>query len=100
MPNNNKKNKGTPKKKTGQKKKGRRRSTRRRIFIILLVAFLAGLVLFSLFFMAVYFGFTGHVPTTAQLYEIKNPQASEVYSEDEIGRASCRKECRSRWVPC
>jgi penicillin-binding protein 1A len=82
MPNNNKKNKGTLKRKAGQKKKGRRRSTRRRIFIFLLLAFLAGVVLFSLFFMAVYFGFTGHVPTTAQLLEIKNPQASEVYSED------------------
>jgi penicillin-binding protein 1A len=83
MPNNNKKNKSTLKRKPGQKKKKRQpRSTRRRIFIFLLLAFLAGVVLFSLFFMAVYFGFTGHVPTTAQLLEIKNPQASEVYSED------------------
>ena len=83
MPNNNVKNKGNLKRKPGQKKKKRqRRNTRRRIFIFLLLFFLAGVVLFSFFFMAVYFGFTGHVPTTAQLHEIKNPQASEVYSED------------------
>ena len=30
----------------------------------------------------VFFGFTGHIPNTAQLREINNPQASEVYSED------------------
>ncbi len=32
--------------------------------------------------MAVYLGFTGHVPSSDQLHEIVNPQASEVYSED------------------
>jgi penicillin-binding protein 1A len=81
MSNRTVKKKSTPKRKPGKKKK-QPRSTRRRIFILLLQFFLAGLILFSLFFMAVYFGFTGHVPTTAQLYEIKNPQASEVFSED------------------
>lgn len=54
----------------------------RKIVFFLLKAFAAGLLLFSLFFIVVYLGFTGHVPTTTQLHEINNPQASEVYSED------------------
>lgn len=41
-----------------------------------------GLILFALFFMAVYLGFLGYVPSTVQLHEIKNPSASEVYSAE------------------
>ena len=43
---------------------------------------ITGVVLFLLFFLAVFFGLTGHVPTSAQLNKINNPQASEVFSED------------------
>lgn len=35
-----------------------------------------------MFFFSVFYGITGHVPNSSQLREIKNPQASEVYSED------------------
>jgi penicillin-binding protein 1A len=46
------------------------------------VLFFTVIVLFSLLFLAVFFGVTGHVPTSAQLNKINNPQASEVFSED------------------
>jgi penicillin-binding protein 1A len=48
----------------------------------LLILFASGLILFLGLFFAVFFGYTGHVPNTAQLRKINNPQASEVYSED------------------
>ncbi len=59
-----------------------------RVLLFFIKAFFVGLFLFALFFLAVYFGFTGHVPSTKQLTEIKNPQASEVFSEDSklLGR--------------
>ncbi len=82
MASRNSKNRNTPKRKPAARKKKTARSPRRRVFIFLLKAFLAGVVLFSLFFMAVYLGFTGHVPSTQQLHKIVNPQASEVFSAD------------------
>lgn len=78
-----------PVNKTSKKKKPPRKKTKRsknRFWIRFLkysfLLLLAGLFAFSILFAAVFFGFTGHVPTSAQLIEIKNPQASEVYSED------------------
>lgn len=75
--NNSNKNKPT-----SRKKKKPVQSTRKKVFLLLLKAFVAGVVLFSIFFMVVYLGGTGHVPTRSQLQDIKNPQASVVYSED------------------
>jgi penicillin-binding protein 1A len=49
---------------------------------ILLLLFAAGVILFAVLFFSVFFGFTGHVPTSAQLKKISNPTASEVFSED------------------
>jgi len=76
-------------KKTSKKKKPlqkKRKSSKNRFwkktFQYLFSLFLAGLFAFSVLFAAVFFGFTGHVPTSAQLIEIKNPQESEVYAED------------------
>ncbi len=58
------------------------RSRKKRILLLFIQIFLFGTIVLALFFMAVYFGFTGHVPSTRQLNDIVNPQASEVYSED------------------
>lgn len=72
-------NKNTRKKSSRRKAK---KSTGRRILkyagILLLTGFFAAAVLFFV----VFFGYTGHVPTSAQLHEINNPLASEVYSAD------------------
>ena len=59
-----------------------KRSRKKRILLLFIQIFLFGTIVLALFFMAVYFGFTGHVPSTRQLNDIVNPQASEVYSED------------------
>lgn len=80
---NSKKNiKAKKNKPTIRKKKGQRKSNRSRILVFLLKIFVAGILLFFLFFMTVYLGLTGHVPTSSQLHEIKNPQAAEVFSAD------------------
>lgn len=50
----------------------------------MLLLFAAGFVLFLMLFFAVFFGYTGHVPTSTQLREINNPTASEVFSEDGV----------------
>jgi len=63
-------------------RKSKSKRGKRRIWLILLQLAVVGLVLFFTFFMLVYLGFTGHVPSSRQLNEIKNPQASEVFSED------------------
>jgi penicillin-binding protein 1A len=82
MPSKKSKNTGNPKKKSvNRRKKKQKQNKTRRVFMILLKVFVVGFILFSLFFMAVYFGFTGHVPSTRQLKQIANPQASEVFSE-------------------
>jgi penicillin-binding protein 1A len=83
MADKNSKNRKTAKKKPAARRKNKpKRITTRRIFIFLLKGFILGVILFSLFFLAVYFGFTGHVPGTRQLNDIASPQASEVFSED------------------
>ncbi|MBW6533695.1 MAG: transglycosylase domain-containing protein [Mariniphaga sp.] len=76
-------NKTYKKKKTRHKKsKHSKKRFWQKILKYFLLLFLAGLIAFFILFAAVFFGFTGHVPTSAQLVEIKNPQASEVFSED------------------
>ncbi|WP_423127100.1 penicillin-binding protein 1A [Gaoshiqia sp. Z1-71] len=57
-------------------------SASKRVGWLVLKVMAAGIILFALFFTAVYLGFLGVVPTAAQLQNIKNPQASEVYSEE------------------
>lgn len=54
----------------------------RRVLLFFVKAVALGTVLFALLFVVVYFGFLGYVPSTAQLHEIKNPLASEVFSEE------------------
>jgi len=76
---NTKIRKKNPKKSNSKK---RQMNRYKKFFLFIAKVFLAGLILFFLFFMAVYLGFTGHVPSSRQLHEIVNPQASEVYSED------------------
>jgi penicillin-binding protein 1A len=77
-PKNNIRKKKT-RKNPGKKNK---KSFRKKILLYLFLLIAAGILAFAVFFIAVFFGYTGHVPTSAQLIEIKNPQASEVYSED------------------
>jgi penicillin-binding protein 1A len=48
----------------------------------LAVIVLTVITLSVLLFITVFLGFTGHVPATARLLQINNPQASEVYSEE------------------
>ena len=82
-PKNSKKiKKSTTKKQVTKKRKKPAKNTKRRVWLFLMQAFIAGIILFFIFFMLVYLGFTGHVPTTSQLEDIKNPQASEVLSAD------------------
>ena len=84
MGTNTSKKTAAPKRKptTSKRSKKKTKKRKRKIGLILLQLFAAGVVLFFIFFMAVYLGFTGHVPSTSQLNDIKNPQASEVFSED------------------
>ncbi|MHA7109063.1 penicillin-binding protein 1A [Sunxiuqinia elliptica] len=81
-PINKVKSKPAKKKPVSKKKKRKKTGKQRSIWMILLQLSAVGLILFFLFFMAVYLGFTGHVPSSKQLNEIKNPLASEVFSED------------------
>lgn len=54
----------------------------KRILIFFLKMIAVFCILFGLFFTSVYLGFLGYVPSTAQLQDIKNPQASEVFSDN------------------
>jgi penicillin-binding protein 1A len=80
MSNRPVKRKNISKKRPARRKK--KQSSWRRTFIFLLFAAITGILLVFLFFFIVFLGFTGHVPTTAQLLEINSPQASEIYSAD------------------
>jgi penicillin-binding protein 1A len=60
----------------------KKKSVKKKGLKLIVILIVVGFILLSLIFASVFFGFTGHVPTTAQLHEIKNPQASEVFSED------------------
>ncbi len=66
--------------KIGKPKKGN--PVLRKILLFFIKAAVLGAILFALLFIAVYLGFLGYVPSTAQLHEIKNPLASEVFSEE------------------
>ena len=77
--------KSDPINKTKSKKKSvksRKKSSVKKGLNLFMIIFVTGFLALALFFTAVFLGFTGHIPTTTQLHEIKNPQASEVYSED------------------
>ncbi|PTN08083.1 penicillin-binding protein 1A [Mangrovibacterium marinum] len=76
-PKSRKKASGGKRKKTTKKK-----SAGRRILLFFLKAAVIAFILFALFFTSVYLGFWGYVPSTAQLHDIKNPQASEVFSAE------------------
>lgn len=78
-PKYNKLSKKEPGRRTGKKHK---KSLRKKIFIYLLLLVATGILAFGILFIAVFLGYTGHVPTSTQLNEIKNPQASEVFSDD------------------
>ncbi|WP_321286044.1 transglycosylase domain-containing protein [uncultured Sunxiuqinia sp.] len=80
-----KRSKTIPSKKRNPIRKRHKRSSKakkRSVWMFLLKLSAVCIILFFLFFMAVYLGFTGHVPSSNQLNDIKNPQASEVFSED------------------
>ena len=80
-----KKSKTIPSQKRKPIRKKQKRSSKakkRNVWMFLLKLSAVGVILFFIFFMAVYLGFTGHVPSSNQLNDIKNPQASEVFSED------------------
>jgi len=77
--------KAKPRKKaiSGRRKKSSKKSSVGRRFLMLMLKIAAvGFILFALFFTAVYLGFLGYVPSTSQLHDIKNPQASEVFSQE------------------
>ncbi len=64
--------------------KTNKKNIARKTFKFLLLLLATGSILFMSLFLAVFFGYTGHVPTSIQLKEIKNPTASEVFSEDGV----------------
>ena len=73
------------KKPTGNRKNSKSRkkqSSSRKITRLLLKVAATGIIFFALLFLVVYFGFLGYVPSTAQLHDIKNPLASEVFSAE------------------
>ncbi|MGV8090306.1 MAG: penicillin-binding protein 1A [Mangrovibacterium sp.] len=75
------------KKKTTAGKPKKRKSKKeapvlRKVLLFFIKAVALGAILFAILFIAVYFGFLGYVPNRAQLHEIKNPQASEVFSAE------------------
>lgn len=78
-----KKGKNTISGKRGTHRKLKKNSSVSRRILILGTKIIALVALFfGILFIAVYFGFLGYVPSTAQLLEIKNPQASEVFSAE------------------
>ena len=71
------------KKKPATKRKSqKKRSASKRFVSFFFKVVGVGIIFFSIFFMAVYLGFLGYVPTSSQLHDIKNSQASEVFSSE------------------
>lgn len=64
-----------------RKKSKSGRSLKGKIFVFLLKAGIAAGLLVLLLFLIVYAGFTGPVPSSDELQQIKNPVATEVYAE-------------------
>lgn len=69
-------------KSTNKRKTGSSKSLKRKIFVFALKAGAALVLLAFLLFLIVYIGFTGPVPSSEELQKIKNPVATEVYSND------------------
>lgn len=99
-----KKTSAKPKTKAKSKGASRRKSSKKsspgkRILLFLLKAAGIGIILFALFFTAVYLGFFGYVPSAALLHEIKNPQASEVLSAEGklLGRYYVENRSNARY---
>lgn len=73
----------TLKRKAPIKKGAKKTSTfKRKLIVWSLELLLLGILLLLLFYCSVYFGLFGPIPTVNQLHQIKNPNASEVYSAD------------------
>lgn len=71
------------KKKVPVKKSSTKSKTlKRKLIIWSSELLLLGVLLLAVFFGSVYFGLFGPIPTEKQLHQIKNPNASEVYSVD------------------
>lgn len=70
------------KKKPARRKPKSGKSFKKKIFLFILKAGIAAVLLVLLLFLVVYAGFTGPVPSTDELQQIKNPIATEVYAED------------------
>ncbi|MBL7969201.1 MAG: transglycosylase domain-containing protein [Prolixibacteraceae bacterium] len=68
--------------KTNSGKKGSSKSFGRKAFLFSIKAGVALLLLTFLFFLIVYVGFTGPVPSAEELQKIKNPTATEVFSNE------------------
>ena len=68
--------------KSSSKKTFSKKTTGKKISIFLLKIAGVFFLLLCLFFLVVYFGFLGDVPTSGQLEKIKKAQASEVFSAD------------------
>ncbi len=69
-------------KSSSKKKSGSTKSLKRRFLMFFLKAGMALILLGFLLFLIVYIGFTGPVPSTKELQNIKNPVSTEVYSSD------------------
>ena len=67
---------------SSRKKSGSSKSFGYKFFLFFVKAGIALLLLASLFFLIVYVGFTGPVPSTEELQKIKNPIATEVFAND------------------
>jgi penicillin-binding protein 1A len=65
-----------------KKSSGSSKSFGRKVFIFLLKTVIALVLLAFLLFLIVYVGFTGPVPSKEELQKVKNPVASEVFSND------------------
>lgn len=65
-----------------RKKSKSGKSLKKKIFLFILKAGIVAVLLLALLFLIVYAGFTGPVPSSDELQQIKNPVATEVYAED------------------
>ncbi len=78
------KNTSRKKKRTTKRKNNKKRSLKRYIIGFILLAFLLGTIFTGLLFISVYLGFWEPIPDYYTLRNIKNADASEIYSEDGV----------------
>jgi penicillin-binding protein 1A len=71
-----------PKTSTRKKSGSSKKSFGRRVLLFFIKAGVVMILLAALLFIIVYVGFTGPVPSTEELQKIKNPVATEVFSND------------------